>query len=498
MNRVRIGLVALLLALPSFVLAADDPFAEFRIPDHSWSTSAFDLRGDLSASDASRSNEQFDGHSSRAHLSSAWNRFRDSERVRAVHALRASASHNWSESESSSRYDGFGWAGPYSAQERTGVLGDQGFASALAASEWVFSPSPTAWSPRIAARAEGAWLRRRSGSRRTWLTSDTLGGRSSLSEYSSVERSANYAAALDLGLSRGRVRDVTGVFVARLLVERMTADGRLEREPSLDAMRRLAAILHVAPGFGAVHELPDKFLWRELERVIQEDGAVSVRGFDAYDLLHAREPIVVAAGRFARSSGWQVGPLVRYEHSNRIGRESRSEVRRSTQADSVTYNFEYSRSWRSGGGDDDVQAGIQAEWHRPLGLRTQVDLVAEAVFAVGTPDERTDIASRLTLGRLIDERRFLAASASHNRNFDDEHEGRSSWATQLEISARYHLEDRWSLDLTLIQRQGRDTARLFYYYGADFQRSTTLTLGISRRSGAFNAPGLIDPVRPLN
>lgn len=493
MIRVRLGLTALLLAVPSLVLASDDPFAEFRIPDHSWRSFSIDLYGSLGATDRSEASRQTDGTQSNAQLATAHSWFRDSERIRTWHSVGATFDGNWLGAESSSRYrysyfpeDEWWTNRSTNSQERVRE-------SAFALTEWAVRPRASDWDVRLAARVDGSWQRQVGSSDRLDSYIGPTSRFDELGEYRSVNRADEYFARVDLGVARGRVRDATGVFRARLLIDRLRSDGRLEREPSPPAARRLADLFYVSGGFGAAHELPGKFFWQEVEALLREDGVIGAAGFDAYDLLHGLDPLVVAAGRFSRQRGWQAGPLVRYLHTHALARWTTRDHSRRSVDDSVIFERDLTGSSRSSSGDDDVSAGARVEWHRPLDLRTQVDLVSEAVFGVGSPDERIDVSSQFSIGRLIDERWFLRTSATQTRHLDEELGGTRDWFTSVDMTVQYFLEDRWSLALALSQRQGRTR-----FNGGPFDRSTQLSLGLGFNRGAFDAPGLIDPVRPLN
>ena len=493
MTRVRLGLAALLLALPSLVLAAADPFAEFRIPDHSWRTFSWDVRGSVQANDRSNPSSQSDGSRADARVATTHSWFRDSERIRVSHSVGASFDGLWSGSEGSGGYHYSGFVGEEFWVSRSRQLEELAREAAFASTEWSVRSASATWELRLAGRIDGSWQRSLTSRDLHESRGDPWGRSDEQDGVGAVRRADQYAASVDLGVARGRVRDASGVYLASLLTDRLRSDGRIEQELSPLAARRLAELFYASGGFGAAHGLPDKFFWREVERVLRDDGAIGESGFDAYDLLHGLDPIVVAAGRFSRPSGWQAGPLIRYRHTHALSRSTSWNRTRVTVNDSVAFQWSYPGSSRGSTGQDDVYAGARAEWHRPYGTRTQVDVISEAVFGVGSPDERTVVSSQASIGHLVDERWFLRASAQQIRHFDEELGGTRYWNTNAELSAQYFLEDRWSLSLALTQSQAR-----IWQSGRPFERSTRLSLGVGFNRGAFDAPGLIDPVRPLN
>ena len=493
MTCVRIGLTALLLALPSLVLAADDPFAEFRIPDHSWRTLSGDLSGFTRRLDTSsgRYEGELTESTGRLASTSSWNRY--SERIEVQHRVGASADEEWSTSQDRRDYI---WLGSDRDLQIARRKREAGIARAYASTDWTIHPDAFGWSPRMSARVDGAWQRSRDIRDGYEFRSDASTRTTFVDERGIEQRLDQYAARVEVGVARGRVRGVTGVFTARLLLERLRVDGRLEREPSPSTARELAELFYLSDAFSAAHELPQKFFWREVERVLKEDGALGTAGFDAFDLLHGLDPLVVASGRFMRYAGWQGGPLLQYEHAHEILHRTDWQVFTITRDDTlIQFENSFRGAGRSSSSDDNVIAGAFAEWHRPMGLRTQLDLSGDASFAVGGSDERTEIRSAASIGHLVGERWFLAASARHLRLVGTGTEPADLWQTTAELSARYFLEDRWSLSLALSQFQYRPGPSGF---NSTFQRENRLEIGLGYRRGAFDAPGLIDPVRPLN
>lgn len=476
--------------------AAADAFTDFQIPDHSWRGFGWDLTGNGNRSDGSSSASQSDGSSAGTRLAAAANWFRDAEHIRASHVLRVGSDGNWSRGRSRTLAWGFDGFEDFVEERLTNNPGDFMQGQALGSTEWTLRPEPRSWSTRLGARAEAGWSReaRHSDYLRRYLTPTRR-----ILEYDErgeVTRHDRYLAQVDLGIGFGRVRNATGVFTVERMLERLRAEGRLERWPSADALRRLAGIFYASGGFGAVHDQPQKFLWREIERVLREDGALPESGFDAYDLLRVLEPITVTTGRFSRPVGHELGPIVRFEHTHEIRRSTYTYRYERTVNDTLWTGYSWNTASRSSLGTDALRVGARAEWHRPLGLRAQLSAISEVVFDVGEPDERWSASSQLSIARLVDERWFFTAIARQTRDMDKRVGRLATWSTRLELGAEYFLEDRWSLSARVLQDQWRSD---FNSTAApQFARQTGLTFGLGFNRGAFDAPGLIDPVRPLN
>src|SRR5205823_173566 len=77
----------------------------------------------------------------------------------------------------------------------------------------------------------------------------------------------------DVSLGHGRVRDATGVQLARLLEARLLEAGAIRAPLSRAAKERIAALYYLRPSLSVAHERPDRFFWREVGRVLREVGA---------------------------------------------------------------------------------------------------------------------------------------------------------------------------------------------------------------------------------
>jgi len=305
-----------------------------------------------------------------------------------------------------------------------------------------------------------------------------------------------YSSALiaDLVVGYGRVRDATGVFQVRLLEERLTRDGRLAHPLSSNARRSLAQLFYARPIYSSVHGLEGKAFWRDVERILVEDGAIDASRFDAYDLLHATEGIVVAGSRFTRSVGFFAGPVLTVDHGHQATRSvdwSRTREWRNDQLIRESSNRQAQRTWT---GDDALLAGFEGQWHRPLGRRFQIDLSTNIVSDLEglNVDRRWD--SQLGAAYLIGERWFASVDFFHQRRIALRDAQVSTWNATLESALHYYLEDRWSLNLSCDNNHTREFGREAVAY----RRSTQLSLGLVYETGRADVPGIASPIRPLH
>lgn len=158
-----------------------------------------------------------------------------------------------------------------------------------------------------------------------------------------------------------------------------------------------------------------------------------------------------------------------------------------------------SRSTRRATSLDVVSAGIALEWHRPIGLRTQVDLSTSALGDLDGLDVERSWNNEAGLQYLLGERWFLSLHAAHEIDVLEDVDDIRSWRVDTTTLIRYHLEDRISLDA-----ECRTSHRNFRRLGRGSidsnwrNRETDFQLGMSYEVGRMSAPGLIQPVVPVN
>jgi hypothetical protein len=303
----------------------------------------------------------------------------------------------------------------------------------------------------------------------------------------------SYAYFVRVGLRTGygRVRDATGVFQALLLAERLERD-RLLAQPLSDAARaRLAALFYRASDYGIVHDLPAKVFWRDVERILVEDGALAAAGLDAFATLHGLDPVGPIAD-FRRAAGWFVGPALEYAHENTFERATNRSRHRAEEDGVILTDVETFASLRPERASDRLLAGFAAQLHRPLGPRTQLDLTGRAMFDVENADLATQAEAQGAFGHLVGERWFASGQLGYLRRIERELFQADEWRMDFRTGFDYYLEDRWRLGLSA-----------FGLYVAapgvsGHTRILGVQLGLGYGSASAEAPGLADPLRPLN
>src|SRR5262249_49937216 len=129
------------------------------------------------------------------------------------------------------------------------------------------------------------------------------------SEFNSSRDEYDVLLSLDASASWGRVRDATPVYQVEVLEERLRETGTLHQPLSRHAREQLAALYTVEGDVAFAHQRPTKYFWRELERILREDGVLDPGGLDAYAVQRLLEPITITGAIVARTAGYTVGPV---------------------------------------------------------------------------------------------------------------------------------------------------------------------------------------------
>ncbi len=477
-HRIRIGFVCVLAALACAVLmrpaaAADSEFADFRIPKHRWSTWIVDFSGGGRTNHSEFEGQTFDDGvvSGSLRSSSEWGF--DSDRIQHRLGLAAYLSgnrrhvertltdtlgrrdseisqHDVTESvvlQVSSRL--YPWRFPLGVD--VSGTGDVTFGQSTADSdEQFFTPSR--------------------------VTSKSHDGSDYNRQYVS--------AGLTLGV--GRVRDATGVYRAWLLEHRLRATGNLTRGLSSDAKAKLAALFYVENSFRVPHDLPVKFFWREVERILREDGALESGALDAYTVYRVIEPAFEK--RFVtRNTGFFVGPSVTVNDLNDVRHRMFRNEFIQFDNDSVVSRLTNSRSQRRYFHDAFVAVGAHAEYHVPIDLRWQFDAASSLQYV--DEFDRLAVGTATTLSYLIADRWYADTGINHQwGRLGSGGNAREEWSVRYGASVSYFLEDAWRIGVAW---EGTNN------HQGDRDASTQqFSLGISYHiTGALDVPGVVDPVR---
>lgn len=476
-----------LLVLPVIVQA--DPFPDVRIPDHSWRSGTLN---------ASATGDWFDGSTSDLEGNSSY--FNSVLRPSLILAR---------DSDPLLLSLGLGLAGDVFVLHSEQIQTAPGFEGRRDNREqgtdeiWQLDGSLRAypWATPVgfglSGFATGAYTQDWARTHAVDTMSDVVEDRFELSDRQDLH-TYSYDVILAASAGLGRVRDATVVYDVHVLEQRLHEAGTITRPLSKEAREKLAALYYVAPFYVYAHDRPDRHAWRDVERILREDGALSERGFDAYSVVRAREPYLY---RVLRQRGWFAGPVALARHDHNVLRLDRYQNTRFYENDSLVSS---SSAWAASRGDqsfDEFDLGGTVEYHRPMGWRWQLDLVSN-VAAPARPGE-TGLHALSGAGAtwLVADRWLASAKLTHSRDTFKPRGGQSyvedSWKVNYGIQLGWYVEDHTQIAASLVQSQTRSNVFSFPALPG-FSRDTRVTIGFSYRFlGALDAPGLTEPQRPI-
>lgn len=474
----RVITPAIALLIVTGVASADDPYADFRIPEHR--TFAWLVTGSVNASSrygGSIGGVNRDGTlSSRLSAPLQWH----AESEARQWDVRLDPQASWSSGRSRLEFS----PGTFAQREIKRRANDQSMSVSLSRSDYpgsgrVFVSSAVFSTVFFSQRVDGIDDQFSSPPFR------------SLNGFRFESGTYQQSGSASIGVGLGRVRNATGVYGAQLLEARLRATGRLRRALSDETRRRLAELYYIAGDFKVAHERSGKYFWREAERILREDGALDGGSLDAYSLLRVLEP-VTGTLFWSRQSGALVGASL-------VVREQRGHddlLSRTTAAiyqDGVLQNsFESSTSVRRPLDQDIVSVGISAAYHRPIGLRWQADWNTFASYGGGRSRSFTLIHSAQASWLVAD--RWYATGFFRHRAESARVDGvryPPSWGSLATATVGYWVEDSWSLDLALSQQQAASQVDPKFGGVSSYVRDARLDIGLTYRpAGRLSAPGL--------
>ncbi len=307
-------------------------------------------------------------------------------------------------------------------------------------------------------------------------------------------------------LGAGRVRDVSATYEARVMEQRLLAARVLRRPLSREARQRLAALLYAQSDYAAAHDKPAKFLWRDIEAILRDDGALAGDAMGAYGTLRAGEPLAptvwpgaserVSEGTgplgFTRAQGWFVGAGLSGNH------EQAGDHARFTRTLAATGYPTFVDAFGSSGtllAQSDLSWGPEAEWHRPLGLDWQVDAAASASMPIHPHGHQIATTAIGEIRYLITDR--WLAHAAGDVHWDRDRSSTVSFESIQEAEITYAIEDHLSLGLLAQAQQRRDHIPSTPSQADPRYRSEAVYLTIGYRLlGAADIPGITPPIRP--
>ena len=496
MRALPAALVALAIAARALLPAEAraDEFSEYRIPEHSWvgSSGAFSLNGRRANDSYERYAEDRRSDGGSGYLSAQARGGFDSDRRQYGWGLVAreigEASHERIRGESGGNYRTQSDA---RSQEHAQQVD-------LNPSLRIYpgaSPIGFDFTAAMSARWGQGWTRTDQSQRLTGPFAYE-----NLSRTSQQRHQYLYFVRVSGAAGHGLVRDVTVVEDVHLFEQRLQAAGALARPISAAAREKLARLLTATPGIFFAHERPDRFAWREIERVLAEDGALAGGGLDAYSLYRAGEPNVT---RILRRRGHFVGVTMGFEHDHRITRsEGQTGWRYTPDAGSPT-ETQYTTADRIASSRDAAFAGLLVEWHRPVGWAWQWSARGTVTTPIRPGEQGVRTEAQLDGSWRTADRWLAQATLWQSRDYIElgergDSSPRDSWSVRARAALSWFVEDRTSLFLELSEYQGRAREGYGGPAHSSFLQEARVSAGIGYRFlGRVSAPGLFEPMSLL-
>lgn len=499
-------LLTWLLLAPTAVSA--DAFSDFRIPDHRVFGADMNLSGTLAKGhtqqDPGSTSARNDAGAGRLDGRGFW--WHDSER--GYSSLNGSAHLDGSRFSNRSRSDYY-YPLPFPAHTFNGFDDLRRDTREMLFLSGDLRRYP--WTPPVAVAFSWSALSLLAQSWNRQMSTNRYEDPTSTGSYLSTSNNDLHAKSLDLSIGvtagYGRVRDATGVYQARMLEHRVRDLDVLKQPLSATGAGKLATLFYVQSGFNIVHDRPDKFFWREVEKVLREDGALTEQGLDAYALLRIIEPLFPERRvLFTRRSGCFAGLAVTNQQRHQDQRQTNHTRSVQTVDSNPPVIDDMSSSSRLRSDDNFVLVGPQAEMHRPIGMRWQVDANANAGLAVlknSKVDEAFQLNSFASVTYEISDRWQWTAQTEFRRDYVTRPTGRpesstSEWGAAWSASLDYFLEDHVLLTLGVWEQQARyrNSAPAYLSSNGVYSREDRVQLGVSYRFlGGLDAPGVIAPVQ---
>ena len=320
----------------------------------------------------------------------------------------------------------------------------------------------------------------------------------------------SYLFAASASAGWGRVRNATGVYDAMVLEQRLRETGALTRSLSREGRRRLAEALYLRDPLDRVRERPGRVLWREIERVLADDGALREGGLDPYSVLRAAEPHLGESGDLTsdgvpnspvvRLTGAFVGVRVQDVSSHAVRRNETGSSFETIQNGVVIGSGSSAVSTRLEDSYDRVEGGPSGEFHLPIGPPLQLDGDGFVVVGLRKEDNYLYGFGRLSLVWLAADRWTATGSSDLNWFEDDRTDGPTTgdfWVWNAALGVSWYLEDRTAI--TLSARETQQWSR--QDPATHFTRSLSASLGLTYRfSGWFATPGFfpVAAMQPLS
>ena len=316
-----------------------------------------------------------------------------------------------------------------------------------------------------------------------------------------------------LGVGLGRVRNVTGVYEARVLEDRLRASGALTRALSPEARQRLGNLMYARSDIVASMDRPASPVWDVIERILRDDGALSSSALSAADLFRLIEPYIPnASSGFTGRDGLPSSPMFRplgWDVGVNLSEETGRTTNRFDYASTVLQSslgvpqppVEFRGSVQNRSIFDGTWAGASAEYHRPLSLRTQWDASSGVMVPLRHEDRGFYSVSWTSLGWIVADRWMASLTGQHVRSIrkTDSFTNADLWATLFSASAYYFVADHVTLNVVANQNWSMSRSDYFAYSSVDpgaslHSNGGSIGFGVTYRFAGFaRIAGLFPP-----
>jgi hypothetical protein len=313
------------------------------------------------------------------------------------------------------------------------------------------------------------------------------------------------------GTGWGRIRNATGIYDAMVLEQRLRETGALTRPLSREGRRRLAEVLYLRGALDAVRERPGRALWREIERVLAEDGALQEGGLDPYSVLRAAEPHLGATSKGLTADGVPISPMIRPtggfvglriqdSHANMLVRDDLGSFGE-TIVDGVTVStYSNSNSGRSSDSIDRVDGGASGEIHIPIGPPWQLDASSVVLLGLRKEDNYLLSFSQVALAWLAADRWTATANTAYSWGDEDRTDpgtGGDAWSWSAGLTVSWYVEDHTAIELAASENQNWRRGEVDIPTH-QFNRGLGASLGVTYRfSGWIATPGFFPALTTL-
>jgi len=341
---------------------------------------------------------------------------------------------------------------------------------------WECPVGLTATLTATAGWAQGWWHRER----------DTEGGSQHSHEWEDIESwEYYYSAQTSFGIGIGRVRNATSVYDVVVLERRLREVGVITK-PLRDATRQALIDLFYREGdYKILHQRPDRFFWRDVERILFDDPAVVSQDYDSYIAQRLEESFFPY--RRSRSIGWFFGFHGAASHTHELDRWFDKEFRIWNIQDGNSILDTTSYGWnRYDWSEDEVALGVRAEYYRPLGTDWQISLSTTYDLPVQRPGDGYDWESSAEAFYLLADRWNARLGVFYTREIIDPKDRnlthRDQWYVAVYPELGYFIEDNLELSLNLNLRHQKYDYHIPNcpdYAREDYYRDTRVALGMT-------------------